>query len=176
MLRHRLTDEQWNLIVGVFPEPKRTGRPPRDRRQVMDGILWILRTGSPWRDLPDAFGPWATVWDLFDTWNHDGTLQAILDEATSNLDTESEQLIQASLVNLLADRTTFVIAHRLSTITRADMIVVMDRGRIVETGTHAELAAAGGVYTQMFARQIQFESDFVDAASQGLELENVRLS
>ena len=78
MLRHRLTDEQWDLISDVFPEPKRTGRPPRDRRQVMDGILWILRTGSPWRDLPDAFGPWATVWDLFDTWNHDGTLQAIL--------------------------------------------------------------------------------------------------
>ena len=100
----------------------------------------------------------------------------ILDEATSNLDTESEQLIQASLVNLLADRTTFVIAHRLSTITRADMIVVMDQGRIVETGTHAELAAAGGVYTQMVARQIQFESNLVDPPSQGLELGNVRLS
>ena len=78
MLRHRLTDEQWNLISDVFPKPKRTGRPPRDRRQIMDGILWILRTGSSWRDLPDAFEPWATVWDLFNTWNHDGTLQAIL--------------------------------------------------------------------------------------------------
>ena len=88
----------------------------------------------------------------------------ILDEATSNLDTESEQLIQASLVNLLANRTTFVIAHRLSTITRADMIVVMDQGRIVETGTHAELAAAGGVYTQMVARQIQFESNLLPGA------------
>ena len=79
MLRHRLTDEQWDLIADVFPEPKRTGRPPRNRRTIVDGILWILRTGSPWRDLPAAFGPWATVWDLFDTWNHDGTLQAILD-------------------------------------------------------------------------------------------------
>ncbi len=79
MLRHRLTDEQWDLISDVFPEPKRTGRPPRDRRQVMDGILWILRTGSPWRDLPESLGPWQTVWDLFDKWNADGTLQAILD-------------------------------------------------------------------------------------------------
>lgn len=45
---------------------------------IVDGILWILRTGAPWRDLPEAFGPWATVWDLFDTWNGDGTLDEIL--------------------------------------------------------------------------------------------------
>ena len=79
MVRHRLTDEQWALIADLFPKPKRTGRPPRDRRQIVDGILWALRTGSPWRDLPEAFGPWATVWDLFDRWNADGTLDAILD-------------------------------------------------------------------------------------------------
>jgi transposase len=85
MLRHRLTDEQWDLISDIFPEPKRTGRPPRDRRQVVDGILWIMRTGSPWRDLPEAFGPWATVWDLFDKWNEDGTLQAILDRLRSQV-------------------------------------------------------------------------------------------
>ena len=90
MLRHRLTDGQWNLIVDVIPKPKRTGRPPRDRRQVVDGILWILRTGSPWRDLPDAFGPWATVWDLFDTWNHDGTLQAILDRLRGQVEIDEE--------------------------------------------------------------------------------------
>ncbi len=90
MLRHRLTDEQWNLISDVFSEPKRTGRPPRDRRQVVDGILWILRTGSPWRDLPDAFGPWATVWDLFDTWNHDGTLQAVLDRLRGQVEIDKE--------------------------------------------------------------------------------------
>ena len=79
MLRHRLTDEQWNLIADVFGEPARTGRPPRDRRQIVDGILWIMRTGAPWRDLPEAFGPWQTVWHLFDQWNDDGTLTAILD-------------------------------------------------------------------------------------------------
>jgi transposase len=44
----------------------------------MDGILWILRTGAPWRDLPEEYGPWGTVWDLFDTWNHDGTLSEIV--------------------------------------------------------------------------------------------------
>jgi transposase len=73
-----MTDQEWDCIHDLFPPPARTGRPRRDRRQIVDGILWILRTGAPWRDLPEAFGPWATVWDLFDAWNADGTLDAIL--------------------------------------------------------------------------------------------------
>ncbi|HMQ15980.1 MAG TPA: ABC transporter ATP-binding protein [Phycisphaerae bacterium] len=77
----------------------------------------------------------------------------ILDEATSNLDSESEQLIQASLAELLADRTTFVIAHRLSTIMHADVIVVIDDGRVVETGTHAELMQRDTAYRAMVERQ-----------------------
>jgi ABC-type transport system involved in Fe-S cluster assembly fused permease/ATPase subunit len=78
----------------------------------------------------------------------------ILDEATSNLDTESEQLIQASMADLLADRTTFVIAHRLSTIRRADLILLMENGAVVERGTHEELMRAKGVYHDMVQRQI----------------------
>ena len=80
----------------------------------------------------------------------------MLDEATSNLDTESEQLIQAALADLYAHRTTFVIAHRLSTVTHADMIVVMQEGRIVELGTHEQLMAAEGPYNEMVERQRQF--------------------
>jgi transposase len=83
LLRHRLTDREWELIRDVFPAPARTGRPPRDRRQVVDGILWILRTGASWRDLPEEFGPWGTVWDLFDKWNADGTLDTILSRLRS---------------------------------------------------------------------------------------------
>jgi ATP-binding cassette subfamily B protein len=79
----------------------------------------------------------------------------ILDEATSNLDTESEQLIQASMATLLAGRTTFVIAHRLSTIRRADMILLMEDGRIVERGTHEELMSARGAYHAMVMRQME---------------------
>jgi ATP-binding cassette subfamily B protein/subfamily B ATP-binding cassette protein MsbA len=79
----------------------------------------------------------------------------ILDEATSNLDTESEQLIQASMADLLAGRTTFVIAHRLSTVRLADLILLMDDGRIVERGTHAELMAARGLYYEMVVRQME---------------------
>jgi ATP-binding cassette subfamily B protein/subfamily B ATP-binding cassette protein MsbA len=81
----------------------------------------------------------------------------ILDEATSSVDTQTERIIQAALERLLKGRTAFVIAHRLSTITRADLIVVMDHGRIVETGTHAELLGKRGryfdLYTMAFAEE-----------------------
>lgn len=77
----------------------------------------------------------------------------ILDEATSNLDTESEQLIQQSMTELLRGRTTFVIAHRLSTITHADQIVVMENGEIEETGTHEQLLRRNGMYSEMIRRQ-----------------------
>jgi ATP-binding cassette subfamily B protein/subfamily B ATP-binding cassette protein MsbA len=79
----------------------------------------------------------------------------ILDEATSNLDTESEQLIQAAMATLFAGRTTFVIAHRLSTIRRADLILLLEEGRITERGTHDELMEAGGEYYSMVLRQMQ---------------------
>jgi ATP-binding cassette subfamily B protein/subfamily B ATP-binding cassette protein MsbA len=74
----------------------------------------------------------------------------ILDEATSNIDTQTEKIIQKALERLLAGRTSFVIAHRLSTITSADLIVVMDHGEIIERGTHHELLAMGGAYTSMY--------------------------
>jgi ATP-binding cassette subfamily B protein/subfamily B ATP-binding cassette protein MsbA len=83
----------------------------------------------------------------------------ILDEATSNLDTESEQLIQSSMATLLAGRTTFVIAHRLSTIRRADLIVLLDNGQIIERGNHEELIASRGTYFRMVRRQMATATD-----------------
>src|SRR5213078_4207628 len=77
----------------------------------------------------------------------------ILDEATSNLDTESEQLIQASMAELLTGRTTFVIAHRLSTVRRADVILLLEDGRVIERGSHEQLVGAQGAYHRMVLRQ-----------------------
>ena len=81
----------------------------------------------------------------------------ILDEATSALDTESEQMVQKALNNLMANRTTLVIAHRLSTIFHADKIIVIDKGEVVETGSHSELLQKGGLYKKLY--EMQFKND-----------------
>jgi ATP-binding cassette subfamily B multidrug efflux pump len=85
----------------------------------------------------------------------------ILDEATSSVDTETEQLIQSALEELLKDRTAIVIAHRLSTIERADKIIVLHRGRLREVGTHQELLKMGGIYHKLY--QIQFKKQLAEA-------------
>lgn len=81
----------------------------------------------------------------------------VLDEATSSLDTESERLVEAALERLLVGRSTLIIAHRLSTVQRADRLVVLDQGRIVEEGSHAALLRQGGIYARLF--QMQFKGD-----------------
>lgn len=89
----------------------------------------------------------------------------ILDEATSALDAESERMVQRAIANLVRNRTTIVIAHRLSTVRRADAIVVMEGGRIIETGTHAELLARGGQYRRLYELQFADEEEELSVVS-----------
>jgi subfamily B ATP-binding cassette protein MsbA len=91
----------------------------------------------------------------------------ILDEATSSLDSESEAMIQVGLNNLMQGRTTFVIAHRLSTIRRADQILVIEQGRIIERGNHRQLYALGGRYYDLYTRQHGLETNLFLAPGEG---------
>jgi subfamily B ATP-binding cassette protein MsbA len=98
----------------------------------------------------------------------------ILDEATSSLDSESEAMIQSGLAELMLGRTTFVIAHRLSTIRRADQILVVEGGRIVERGNHAELFALRGRYFDLYTRQHGLEANLFLAPGEGGEVEETQ--
>jgi ATP-binding cassette subfamily B protein len=84
----------------------------------------------------------------------------ILDDSTSSVDTQTERLIQQALAHLMQGRTTFVIAHRLSTVHRADLILVLDGGRIVERGTHRQLLASDGPYRQIYELQLRDQEQF----------------
>jgi ATP-binding cassette, subfamily B, multidrug efflux pump len=96
----------------------------------------------------------------------------ILDDSTSSVDTQTEKLIQAALDALMEGRTTFVIAHRLSTVRRADMILVMDQGQIVERGTHNELLARGGLYKEIYDLQLIDHAKFAEEMEE-LQEENI---
>jgi transposase len=87
MKRHALTDEQWLLVDPLIPRSTaKTRRPPSDRRLMLDGIFWILNTGAPWRDLPERFGPWQTVYDHFSKWRKSGVFAVIIEALQVKLD------------------------------------------------------------------------------------------
>jgi transposase len=86
MKRHELSDEQWDAIKDLLPAPKERGRRPADPRLMLNGMLWIVRTGAAWRDLPERFGPWETVYGRFNAWSQDGTFDRVLSRLQAELD------------------------------------------------------------------------------------------
>ena len=91
MKRHEVSEEEWALLDPLIPKSRaKTGRPPRDRRQMLNGLLWVLSTGAQWRDLPERFGPWETVYGYFGKWRASGLFDSILDALHLRLDREGK--------------------------------------------------------------------------------------
>ena len=89
MNRGDLTNEQWEQLAPHLPPQKpQTGRPALDHRQVLNGILWVLRTGAPWRDMPERYGKWTTVYSRFQRWRKNGTWEQIFAGLQTNKDRE----------------------------------------------------------------------------------------
>lgn len=87
MKRHEVSDAQWAFLESLLPQSKaKTGRPGRDLRDMLNGTLWILSTGAPWRDLPERYGPWQTVYHHYSQWRDGGVLDAILNALHLRLD------------------------------------------------------------------------------------------
>jgi transposase len=90
--RHEVTDEQWEFLEPLIPKHiAKTGRKPKDPRVMLNGCLWILRTGAPWRDLPERLGPWQTVCDYYSHWRDSGIFDRILEALHIRLD-ENDQI------------------------------------------------------------------------------------
>jgi subfamily B ATP-binding cassette protein MsbA len=136
------------LFDGTITENVGYARPGATREEIIDACR-IAHCDEFISQFPNGY----------DTVVGERGIILILDEATSSLDSESEQMIQDGLRNLRAGRTTFVIAHRLSTIRSADQILVLEEGQVVERGTHAELLALNGRYRYLHDKQYKFEAD-----------------
>ena len=91
MNRHDVTEQEWAILEPLLPKSEATtGRPPKDSRQMLNGMMWNLSTGAPWRDLPDRFGPWQTVYGYFKTWRATGVFDSILDALHLQLDKDGK--------------------------------------------------------------------------------------
>lgn len=86
--RYELTDREWKAIRDCLPKRKRRGRPPRDPRQIANGVLWILHSGAPWRDMPERYGPWETIYRRFREWEEQGVIERVLRSLQGRLNGE----------------------------------------------------------------------------------------
>lgn len=123
--RYEVTDEQWEVLkVYLGNTPKRTGRPQADNRKLLNGVLWIMHTGAPWRDLPEYYGPWQTVYKRFAQWQQDEKLQQLFENVRENPDMQ----------DLCIDGT-YIKAHRSSAGAKKglqDMMIISVLGSVEE--------------------------------------------
>jgi len=104
--RYELSNRQWERLAPLLPDPRHhggAGRPWRGHRQVLNGILWVLHSGAPWRDVPERYGPWQTVYERFSRWRRDGTWLKVLRHLLRHLDKHGKLgrhlwLVDASLI------------------------------------------------------------------------------
>lgn len=89
MRRHELSDEEWTLVEPLLPKQRRGGK-WNDHRTMLNAMMWVLRTGAPWRDLPERFGKWQSVYDRFNRWRKDGTFERIVKALRIRLDKEGK--------------------------------------------------------------------------------------
>jgi transposase len=87
--RHELSDEEWGLLAPLLPPRRTAGCTYRDHRTVLNGMLWVLHTGAPWRDLPERYGPWKTVYDRFRRWAQSGLFDRLLAQLQARLEREA---------------------------------------------------------------------------------------
>lgn len=99
MHRYEIKDEEWEQIKDLLPTDilARQGRPPKPNRDILNGILWIVRSGAPWRDLPERFGPWQTVYDRFNKWAKGGIFEKIFELLNIDADTQDLSIDSTSV-------------------------------------------------------------------------------
>ena len=99
MRRYEITDDEWGRVKDLLPtdELPRQGRPPKPNRDILNGILWIVKSGAPWRDLPERFGPWQTVYDRFNKWAKTGIFEKIFEVLSIDADMQDLSLDSTSI-------------------------------------------------------------------------------
>jgi transposase len=138
MPRHALSDREWNLLAPLLPERARTGRPPNDHRAIIDALLWLAKTGAPWRDLPERFGSWRTVATRFYRWTRSGLWERILAELRRMADAKGGIDWEVHMIDA-----TNVRAHRCAAGAKGGSIVRHWAARVAGSAASCTYAATG---------------------------------
>ena len=138
MPRHALTDREWNLLAPLLPRRARTGRPPKEHRTIIDALLWLAKTGAPWRDLPERYGPWRTVATRFYRWTRSGLWERILAELRRMADAKGNIDWDVHMVD-----GTNVRAHRSAADAKGGSIVKLSAAREAGSAASCTCAATG---------------------------------